>query len=245
MSKDDSQPLIPAERTEQATLVIRSLTVMLDRDLARKPLIFDVTTPGTWLDYPDRDSAWKIKIERLLQSLRDQFYEANAALNLFVEASARQSSQFMIPTSEQRRADAEQREQIRRQVEADLGLEDSPKSWHRIDHETEVRFKREKWASGHVPPELESKVLPIFARAFVYALDSFDKFLAVLAKEPGVPARVGELSDSFADLFPGLRGVRNTTHHLEDRSRGLDRDKSRCSFSRFRPRRLAHPAETY
>ena len=183
--------------------------------------IFELTTPGTWLDYPDRDWAWKI--EGLLRNLQAQFYEANTALNLFEEAAARQSSQF---TREQWQADAERRSQLRREVEGEIGFDFSPDSWHRISLETEVRFKREKWNSGHVPRELERNVVSIFARAFVYALDGFDKFLGVLAREHGVPARVTDLSASIESLFPDLRGVRNTTQHLEDRSRGLGAGKN-------------------
>lgn len=178
--------------------------------------IFEVTTPGTWLDDPDRDWAWKV--EGLLRALHAHFYEANAALNMFQQAQAQQSSRV---TREQWQADADRRGQIRRHVEAELGFDFTPESWNRISHESEVRFKREKWNSGHVPHELQFKVPFISARAFVYALDGFDKFLSVLAAEPRVPANLSLLSDKMRATFPDLRGVRNTTQHLEDRSRGL------------------------
>jgi len=183
--------------------------------------IFEVTTPGTWLDYPDRDWAWKI--EGLLRNLQAQFYEANTALNLFEQAQAQQSSRF---TREQWQADSDRRSQIRREVEAELGFDFSPQSWDRISHETEVRFKREKWSSGHVPRELERNVVSIFARAFVYAMDGFDKFLSVLGTEPGTPPKIGELSARIESMFPDLRRVRNTAQHLEDRSRGLGAGKN-------------------
>lgn len=178
--------------------------------------IFEITTPGTWLDYPDRDWSWNI--EGLLRNLQTQFYEANTALNLFEQAQAQQSSSF---TKEQWQADSDRRSEIRSAVEAELGFNFSPESWHRISHETEVRFKREKWVNGHVPREFERNTVSIYARAFVYALDGFDKFLGVLAAEPGVPPRIIELSDKIDSMYPDLRGVRNTAQHLEDRSRGL------------------------
>lgn len=183
--------------------------------------IFEVTTPGTWLDYPDRDWTWKI--EGLLRNLQAQFYEANTALNLFEQARSQQSSQC---TREQWQADADRRSQIRREVEAELGFESSRDSWERISQETDVRFKREKWSNGHIPRELERNVVSIFARAFVYALDGFDKFLGVLAAEPGVPGNLSDLSAELGSNFPSLRGVRNTTQHLEDRSRGLGAGRS-------------------
>lgn len=177
--------------------------------------VFELTTPGTWLDYPDQDWVWNVA--GILRNLQEQLYEANTALNLFEGAEARPSSQF---NREQQQADAEHRAQVRRAMarEADS---DSHDFGDRISHEAEIRFKREKWSNGHVPRELEQKVVFIFARAFVYALDGFDKFLGVLAKEHGVPPCVADLSVSIDSLFPDLRGVRNTSQHLEDRSRGL------------------------
>lgn len=44
--------------------------------------VFEIITPGTWLDYDDRDWSWIIQNQ--LRSLESQFFEANAALNLFV-----------------------------------------------------------------------------------------------------------------------------------------------------------------
>ncbi|WP_202905089.1 hypothetical protein [Paraburkholderia mimosarum] len=84
-----------------------------------------------------------------------------------------------------------------------------------------MRFKREKWAAGGVPREFEHNLPFIYARAFLYALDAFDKFLGVLAKEENVPEEVATHHEKIADAFPHLRGVRNTAQHLEDRARGL------------------------
>ena len=43
--------------------------------------VFEVIVPGTWLDYEDREWAWKIQNQ--LDSLQSRFFEANLALNLF------------------------------------------------------------------------------------------------------------------------------------------------------------------
>jgi hypothetical protein len=179
--------------------------------------IFEVTTPGTRLDYPDRDWAWSI--EGLLCSLRNQFLEAQTAHYLFEKSRAQQP--FPIDW-EQRHADSNRRSQIRSEVEAEWGLAFSFESADRISHETQVRFKREKWSGGDIPWEFEHRALLIAARTFIYALDGFDKFLTVLVAEPRVPAILSELSDRFKSTFPDLRGVRNTMQHPEDRSRGLD-----------------------
>lgn len=183
--------------------------------------IFEITTPGTWLDYPDAE--WVSRISVLLRQLQEHFYEANAALNLFEEAGALQAPRF---DRERWQADANRRSEIRDQVESELGRASTPESWDRISYETEVRFKREHWSQGHVPAELERHVVPILARAFLYALDGFERLLSVLAKEQNVPPRVAELAREIAVLFPDLRGVRNTTQHLEDRARGLGAGKN-------------------
>jgi hypothetical protein len=59
------------------------------------------------------------------------------------------------------------------------------------------------------------------ARAFLYALDSFDKFLNVLKKTENVPTKIEEIHKEFGDSFPDLREVRNSSHHMEDRTRSL------------------------
>lgn len=181
--------------------------------------IFEITTPGTWLDSADRN--WKRNVEDLLEHLKDQFFEANAALNLFEGAMERDAWDSVDHVAAWKR-----RSQIRQEIERELGFDFSPQSIDNISFETEVRFKKEKWDQGHVPLELDRRARFIFARAFVYALDGFDKFLAVLSKEANIPPRVGELSEQLEKLFPNLRGVRNTSQHLEDRSRGLGAGKN-------------------
>ncbi|HEY1059493.1 MAG TPA: hypothetical protein VGE55_12255 [Limnobacter sp.] len=178
--------------------------------------VFEVTTPGTWLDHDDRDWAWRI--EGQLRSLQSHFFEANAALNLFAST---QSIRPSFASREMWERDSQRRSEIQRVVEQELGSKMSREIWEEISFETDVRFKREKWANGVIPREFERNLPFIYARAFLYALDAFDKFLGVLAKEPGVPPNIAKLHEQIAKYFPDLRGVRNTSQHLEDRSRGL------------------------
>lgn len=183
--------------------------------------VFEITTPGTWLDSDDRDWAWRI--EGQLRSLESQFFEANAALNLFASVQSIRPSFAGRETWER---DSQRRAEIQRAVEQEIGDRMSHQNWEAIHFESEVRFKREKWANGDIPREFEHNLPFIYARAFLYALDAFDKFLGVLAKEPDVPPRVAELHKQIATNFPDLRGVRNTSQHLEDRSRGLGGGRS-------------------
>ena len=178
--------------------------------------VFEITAPGTWLDYEDK--AWSWKIQNQLRSLESQFFEANGALNLFIHAQAARPS-FTSRDNWQR--DLHRRSEIQCAIEQERGGTMSSDDWDDIHFETEVRFKREQWSSGQVPREFEQNLPFLYARAFLYALDAFDKFLSVLAKEQNVPEKIAVFHAQMAEAFPHLRGVRNTAQHLEDRARGL------------------------
>jgi hypothetical protein len=178
--------------------------------------VFEIVTPGTWLDYEDRDWSWRI--EGQLRSLESQFFEANLALNLFVGAQSRRPSFADRETWER---DSQRRSEIRQAVELESGVGGSSSDWDLIHFETEVRFKREQWSSGRIPREFEHNLPFIYARAFLYAFDAFDKFLGVLVLEDRVPRELTTFHAQLNEAFPHLRGVRNTAQHLEDRARGL------------------------
>ncbi|MDR5750137.1 MULTISPECIES: hypothetical protein [unclassified Caballeronia] len=109
-------------------------------------IVFEIVTAGTWLDYEDREWTWRI--EGQLRSLESQFFEANAALNLFIGA---QSIGRSVADRENWERDLQRRSEIRHAVEK---MHDGIQPWDNFDEihfETEVRFKRERWAAGVVP----------------------------------------------------------------------------------------------
>ncbi len=183
--------------------------------------VFEIVTPGTWLECEDENWSWKIQNQ--LRSLESQFFEANAALNLFVNA---QSIRPSFAGRDKWERDSQRRSEIQRAVEQERGEFGFHECWDEIHFEAEVRFKREKWSNGGVPREFEHNLPFIYARAFLYALDAFDKFLGVLAKEENVPEGVAKFHAQIAEEFPHLRGVRNTAQHLEDRARSLGAGKN-------------------
>lgn len=178
--------------------------------------VFDLTVPGTWLDYQDRE--WTRKIEGMIRNLQSQFFEANLALNLFVEESAKRP---VSETKEQWEKDSQSHSEIRKKIEEKYGGSFNNSNLEVVSFETEVEFKQVKWKQGRLPREFEHNRVFIFAKAFLYALDSFEKFLDVLSVEEDVPESLQQLHQKFKDIFPDLRGVRNTSHHIEDRIRGL------------------------
>lgn len=184
--------------------------------------IFELVVPGTWLDIANAQSARQL--QQQVEHIRSQFYEANAALNLF-EASRAQTPLMLDPY--RRRQDRERRSQIQRRLESERGAIFDRNLREQLDFDVDVLFKKEEWSHGRFPSELEHKNTFIYAKAFLYALDSIDKFLHVLAREADAPSTLIELCSEFSRLFPDLKEVRNTAHHLEDRARGLGLGKSR------------------
>ena len=191
--------------------------------------IFEITKPGTWLDYDDRE--WSYKIVKILTSLEKQFYEANLALNMFNRAKEQwEASRLQYDEMEQcesYKADSRRRSEIRQEIESKLENPHAHSSLDEIDLQTEIQFKREQWHSGRMPSVFgDNEQASMHARAFLYALDSFGKFFEVLKDSPGIPEQITELHKRLGEAFPDLREVRNTSQHMEDRSRGLGKGRN-------------------
>ncbi|MCH7502426.1 MAG: hypothetical protein IIA10_03615 [Proteobacteria bacterium] len=178
--------------------------------------IYEIVKLGTWLDYEDRDWSWEA--EGILRGLESQFYEANLSLNMFLHV-IQQNRDF--PSSEQWQADAQRRSEIRKEVEKKYENPYNHEVYDEIHFEVEVIFKREQWQAGKLPREFEHNQPFLHARSFLYSLDAFDKLLNVLKNLSNSPPAIQKLHREFGESFSDLRGVRNTSQHMEDRSRGL------------------------
>lgn len=88
---------------------------------------------------------------------------------------------------EQWEAEAYRRAEIRRKVESKYDNPQDHTVWDGIHFETEVMFKKEQWQSGKLPREFEHNLAFMHAQAFLYALDSFDKFFKALKSQPNLP----------------------------------------------------------
>jgi hypothetical protein len=178
-------------------------------------LIYEITVPGTWLDYEDTQWAWNV--EQLISNLRYQFYSANVALNLF--ESARQDAIANPPTinQEQWERDRERQQELAREELAKL----NPKDRREANFLADIRLKREKWQDGDLPSDLKRREKFLHAQTFITALDFFDKILRTLAKTENIPEPLKQLPAKFSESFPDLREVRNSNQHLEDRIRLL------------------------
>ncbi|MFN7098300.1 MAG: hypothetical protein ACK4PR_12215, partial [Gammaproteobacteria bacterium] len=76
--------------------------------------------------------------------------------------------------------------------------------------------------SGRLPSSFNNSIMRMYARSFLYALDVFSQMLSVLAQELlSLNIDINQFNNEMTLAFPDLRGVRNTSHHPEDRLRGL------------------------
>lgn len=173
--------------------------------------IAEVIYPGTWLDLPDRDLAFEL--EGMLRNLEDRVADAAVALTVF-ESS--------ISSRIDPRAEWERDAQIRREVEDQLRAEVGDMYFRDFDRyrlESERRALRKKAELGVASRSYSHKLPFIHAHSFVYAVDSFGKFLDELCDYDATPQAVREVRDEFDRRLPMVRKIRNSAMHLEDRSR--------------------------
>lgn len=181
---------------------------------------FAIAFPGTWLAYPDRGQAWKIQI--LLGLLERQFGDAVLALNLFEREQERLRATIRAPHQED---DASRlAAQLEEQYVQELGEVVFYQNYWVIQQQIEAEVRRQMWRQGQIPQEYLNRLPFLYAHAFLYALDSFGKILAVTVAEiPNPPPAIIDSEQRFQREFPGLKGVRDSAHHIEDRGRGVDR----------------------
>jgi hypothetical protein len=91
--------------------------------------------------------------------------------------------------------------------------------------QAEVEAKRATWAEGAWPHAYRNIEVRLYARAFVYALDTINQILGRLAAESQVPVEVGVAHEEFRNAVPNLRPLRNSLHHAEDRGLGENRNR--------------------
>jgi hypothetical protein len=65
----------------------------------------------------------------------------------------------------------------------------------------------------------------IYATAFVYSLDSISKLLSAINDHLTPPDSVRLLISEYEGCFGNLKNIRDSIAHIEDRGRGLDRNK--------------------
>lgn len=182
--------------------------------------ILELEYPGTWLDYEDQDWAWQVR--NLIQQIESQFTEATLSLGLFDQERSRPDR---IHFREQWDADAELRRDITNKFIEENGIGIYYQQHQLFTEYIDVELRRQKWKNGELPREYQHGFIFIYAKSFLYSIDSIGKFLKVLTKTDGVPPEIEVFSSKFFAQFPTIHHVRNSSQHIEDRSRGLGRNE--------------------
>ena len=90
------------------------------------------------------------------------------------------------------------------------------------DPQQEQVMKRQLWAAGAWPQQYLFRLTFVHAKSFVYALDQVAKALGMLARQPLAPpiaSVITQQETAWTAALPDLKGVRDSSHHAEDRLR--------------------------
>lgn len=184
---------------------------------------FELTYPGHWLDCPGVPEGDVHEAGMVFHVLESRLADAALALHLFEHQRAN-ITPFAGPEPEafyKRRREMECESE--RELGPDLSAEEKWTAYERIRFDVDVSLKRERWAAGEIPEAHLRRAIFLDAQAFLFALDGIGKALTALGSAAWVPAAVTTARDDFYRSLPTLTGVRDTSHHLEDRARGRNR----------------------
>ncbi|SAE63944.1 hypothetical protein [Enterobacter kobei] len=183
---------------------------------------FELETKGMRIVGEDKN--YTGETSNLLHQLISSFYEANAALNLYIKQDDALFEELSspppsLPTDEEWAEGGKERERLASEVIEEFGI--PPDDWNEIYYQVDLKSKRTKWLQGSVPRQIESAEHQIYAKAFVYAFDTIVETLKNLKEREGVSEVVAKKIEEIKEAFPDLKDVRDTSHHLGDRVVGL------------------------
>ncbi|MEI9825510.1 hypothetical protein V5027_00185 [Enterobacter bugandensis] len=176
--------------------------------------VCELIKPGSFICHENRE--YSRKFENLIGYLESSFYEANVSLNSFTD-ECNKIFNSNGKTYDDALAEMQRRKELAVIIRGELGLG----LYDDVSFEVESRLKREKWDQGIVPTSHENCLSFIFAKSFLYTLDSIDKFIKIISEEHDSPEKIKEIHVRLNTSLPHLRGVRNSTQHLEDRARRI------------------------
>ncbi|GAB2528130.1 hypothetical protein [Rufibacter soli] len=190
--------------------------------------IYEFTKPGSFLVIDGNLG----NFISLLINIENSFYEANIALNLYLQERKKIEDLMILRFNTTVGEQEDEQDYIRKQeIQRDLlGDNDffqiTSEEREELYTQVEITLKREKWALGKGPRAHQNLTYIIYAKAFIYALDTFYKSLDKLIIEPGAPKeKLEQCKDKFKESFDKLVQARNSAHHTEDRVLGLHHKK--------------------
>jgi hypothetical protein len=191
---------------------------------------------GIWLD-DSVPEEFRHDAEMLCHLLANCVADLVVALSMFEQAQLEQHLEFERERGgearrEQWQRDANRTREIEAAMEAEAGV-----SWGAPDYferSNEIREQarrqalREKWAKDGCPETYRRRVVFIHARSFVTTLAVLQRSLIAMSKfafSEETRQALQRACDEFAQALPGLKGVRDSVAHVEERVRGEARGR--------------------
>ena len=184
---------------------------------------------GVWLDESVPEE-FRHDVEMLCHLLSDCVADLVVSLSLFEQAQIVQTRPIeSVPTAdrEEWQRESEWRRAREAELEAASGLVWGASDYFERSEEIRERVQREalreKWEREGGPETYRRRLIFIHARSFVTTLAALQRALTAICQydfTPGVTADLKRARDAFAAALPGLKGVRDSTAHVEDRVRG-------------------------
>ncbi|CAA9500039.1 MAG: hypothetical protein AVDCRST_MAG53-1891 [uncultured Solirubrobacteraceae bacterium] len=185
---------------------------------------------GVWLDESALVDDDRRDVEMLCHGLSNCVADLVVSLSMFeqaqVESHVRMQSRPRAGCMEEWEREGQRQRARKAELEAKAGV-----AWGQLDYfekseaiREQVRREmlREKWAREGGPDAYRHRVEFIHAQSFISTLAVLQRSLLALTKypfEPAVALKIKKAADDFADALPGLKGVRDSVAHVEERVR--------------------------
>lgn len=182
--------------------------------------ILELFKDGNWIDNEDNQLA--CNVERIIEQLESCFNEALVSLILF----DREKEKFLDTTKLKKEwlEDREKRLQIQATVEHEFDLSVFG-NYDKLSKKVESILNQEKLNEGKLPSYLQNSLSFIYAKSFLYSLDTIAKLINTLSNQIGDSAELSKINSMMCENFPDLLHVRDSSHHIEDRVLGKQRKK--------------------
>jgi hypothetical protein len=181
---------------------------------------------GVWLEETVPDDI-RHEVESLCYLLSNCVTDLVVSLSMFEHAYITQAQTPSESNPEEWQSNVDRHRQREAELEAEHGVfwgqPDYFERHQAISEQARRDLLREKWAEQGGPEAYRRRLVFIHARSFVDTLALLQRSLIALCDysfETTVAARLKQARDTFAAALPGLKHVRDSAEHGEDRVRG-------------------------
>ena len=185
----------------------------------RQVLIYELRYPG--IRPSDLEPQAASDLMNLLTLMEHGVAEAAVSLHFF-EAAMQSAARGRRSASERDwQADSTKRQAVEARLMAQVPVNPSAEGrWQAqqaVWDEASQEVRREAWREGEWPDSYQHAVPFLYAKSFLYAVDSVAQALALLTKEPWANDTIQTVAAEWETAFPTIRKVRNTSQHQEER----------------------------